>query len=907
MSSIVNENKILNTNHHCFELISTDETISPTSAAAAAASTMTSTPSSSFYPGLSQSLRDPTIRHSGRAHIRGKIRRIWRPRYLELCDKGLVRYYELPPTADVTMPEESDWQHINMVIKDTLIIYHARIIDVTTLRDLHVGLPRGSFGFLFRGQRLFVNDLLSKKNQDPDAPREYFCAVSTLEEAQTWVIALQWAAAMCKKNRIAETYYHDDSDYRSSGENLSAMMGEERRNDSHRGVNVMQCRPYSSSTGSIRDNYDRSIDSQYSSVATSSSSASSKRAKSGRILVTKVNGFRVIRVGTSVASSSGTTSPTSQSYQWDVAYEIALLLVQHTKVEERRILRTASELEDLLKDLASGNKNPLLQPFWNQLLEQIKELPRFHGGRGGKSQGNSNFICNPHEVDHSLSKLDGILRSLAMEASAVNSRAMKRAFGLDVERPTVENFNWWTSPMSSCAGSNYKKGKCTRVVFWQSRQVPSNITVDEYVREWLLQSCRDVDQYTSPSSWQMKMQFLVLRRPWFLVGGVGVAVALLYPVSQSYQRCMVSMTVRADVLAASWCLAYWFGRKKSQEAIEQEKSKSFQSSYRGIRQSLQTESSYVNNGRAPFSQAAVSPARNFVVPSFPTSSVVPSEQDIPADASSDDSAVDGEDLDYIADQDESAESANIGKLSSPIPQYPGKDGSSCWSEPPDPSIFRVRGSTYLEDRIKVPSGPSPFKCRGVDVWMTDNPERHIARHPSVLGGKIKEEDTFLVNFLLPFGNFVSYFSVPKLEDFPNKEVADVWSKFANGDQQYRDARLKLLPVVIEGPWIVKAAVGNGTAPALLGKVIPLQYFFQQPEGDRKGTYEVDVIITASSIAKGILSVVKGHTKSLTIAFAIIIEASTQQELPETVLCSFQIHALNLDDCPHLPACNLDDI
>jgi hypothetical protein len=134
-----------------------------------------------------QSPRDPTVRHAGRAHIRGKIRRIWRPRYLELCDKGLLRYYELPPTADVTMPEEADWQHVNMVIKDTLVIYHARIIDVTTLRDLHVGLPRGSYGFLFRGQRLYVHDLLAKKAQETEAPREYFCAVSALEEAQTWV------------------------------------------------------------------------------------------------------------------------------------------------------------------------------------------------------------------------------------------------------------------------------------------------------------------------------------------------------------------------------------------------------------------------------------------------------------------------------------------------------------------------------------------------------------------------------------------------------------------------------------------------------------------------------------------------------------------------------------------------
>lgn len=160
---------------------------SAAAAASAPASVAATASSKSSLYRRNQSPWDPAIRHAGRAHIRGKIRRIWRPRYLELCDKGLLRYYELPPTADVTMPEEADWQHVNMVIKDTLVIHHARIIDVTTLRDLHVGLPRGSYGFLFRGQRLYVNELLTKKPQEQDAPREYFCAVSTLEEAQTWV------------------------------------------------------------------------------------------------------------------------------------------------------------------------------------------------------------------------------------------------------------------------------------------------------------------------------------------------------------------------------------------------------------------------------------------------------------------------------------------------------------------------------------------------------------------------------------------------------------------------------------------------------------------------------------------------------------------------------------------------
>jgi Protein ENHANCED DISEASE RESISTANCE 2, C-terminal len=243
-------------------------------------------------------------------------------------------------------------------------------------------------------------------------------------------------------------------------------------------------------------------------------------------------------------------------------------------------------------------------------------------------------------------------------------------------------------------------------------------------------------------------------------------------------------------------------------------------------------------------------------------------------------------------------------LSSPLPMFPANQGQSCWSQP-EANLFHVRGPNYLKDRVKVTSGPTPFTCRGVDIWMTDNPERHIARHPAVLGGKLHEEDTFLVNFLLPFGNFVAYFSIPPLKKFPEK-LRSVWTKFLKGDQEYRDARLKLLPIVVGGPWIVKTAVGPGKSPALLGKVIPLQYFFRDPDKHRKGVYEVDVIITASKIAKGILSVVKGHTPSVSIAFAFIIEAANAEDLPETVLCCFQVHSLHLEDCPRLPPFDFDE-
>lgn len=391
-----------------------------------------------------------------------------------------------------------------------------------------------------------------------------------------------------------------------------------------------------------------------------------------------------------------------------------------------------------------------------------------------------------------------------------------------------------------------------------------------------------------------------------------------------------------------------------------------------------------------------------------------------------------------------------GVLPSPLPMFTAtaKTNHSCWLEPPA-QLFRVRGTTYLQDRIKVLSGPPLFQCIGVDVWLcgANNPMRHIIRHPSVLGGRLQdrmkrkniettttndnshldnnhENDVLVVNFLLPFGNLVAYFESSSSQTHQNKilnyhacdtasapnekpprsgahsnnndnerifpestltkklkaapsSVKNLWDQFKNGSKEYRDARLKMLPIVMEGPWIVRKAVGPGNAPALLGKVVPLEYYFTKfddgVDNDRNdeerlvseidcnkeenqikttansntehhdenmnnsylptisalnaatgesssadggssgsgsnavrkrnncgGIYEVDVIINASKVATGILNVVKGHAKNFSIAFGFILEGSTQNELPENILCSFQMHNLHIEKCPTLP-------
>lgn len=670
---------------------------------------------------------------------------------------------------------------------------------------------------------------------------------------------------MCKKNQIAEAFYYDDE--RSSSDGVVTV------NTGRRGMSL-QC-GISGTSDTPSSSFLARGDDSHRPTQSKTHPTPLKGTKAERVLVSKVHGFRTVR--------DATVAP---AFRWEIAYEVALLLVQPHKVEERRVLLTARELEETLNVLCDNcqENDTLLHSFFKQLRDRAQRLPSFHASR--------TISCSPKAVSDSIVELDGILRSLAMEPSAVNSRTVKQTLGLDVEQPTVQDISWWRLP--TYCGS--KAGTVEKVVFRQVRPIPNDVSVDEWVRVWLIQTSKHCQmQQSTSSSWQIQAQFLFLRRPWFLMSGAGVAVAFLYPVSQAYQRSMIYMAVRADVLAASWCVAYWFGRRKGMEHAKQQRIAALQASALGIPR-ISTISPPIIS----------SPPRRLGTTSLPMSPVPSGDDDFPEDEF-EDSAIDGEDVDSVGDEVATDESINIGKHSSPLPRFSETDGCTGWSEPADPSIFRVRGRSYLEDRVKVPSGPSPFKCRGVDIWMTDNPERHIARHPSVLGGKLNDEDTFMVNFLLPFANFVSYFSVPPLKDFPNKQVAEVWTKFINGDQQYRDARLKLLPLVVEGPWIVKAAVGNGSAPALLGKAIPLQYFFQQPEGKKRGVYEVDVIITASTIAKGILNVVKGHTNSLTIAFALIIEASTKKELPETVLCSFQVHFLNLDDCPMLPHSNLDDM
>ena len=117
-------------------------------------------------------------------------------------------------------------------------------------------------------------------------------------------------------------------------------------------------------------------------------------------------------------------------------------------------------------------------------------------------------------------------------------------------------------------------------------------------------------------------------------------------------------------------------------------------------------------------------------------------------------------------------------------------------------------------------------------------------------------------------------------------------RFVNGTDAFRNARFKLIPSVVEGPWLVQQAVG--TRPALLGKTLR-QRFHRGVTANGTAYLEVDVDCNSSPAAGRVVSLVKLYSKQLVIDLGFVIEAQTRDELPERVLGCGRVMRITLDD------------
>jgi hypothetical protein len=124
------------------------------------------------------------------------------------------------------------------------------------------------------------------------------------------------------------------------------------------------------------------------------------------------------------------------------------------------------------------------------------------------------------------------------------------------------------------------------------------------------------------------------------------------------------------------------------------------------------------------------------------------------------------------------------------------------------------------------------------------------------------------------------------------------AKFFSGDDNYKNATLKLIPFIPQGPWIVRNMVSG--QPAIIGNKLPVKYTYVEASNDGAEYLEADLDIGSSSpTAKRIVSVCRRYMNLLTVDIGLVIQGNATDELPEQMLGSIRLHGVDPQKAPTL--------
>ncbi|KAK9676707.1 hypothetical protein RND81_11G094400 [Saponaria officinalis] len=209
--------------------------------------------------------------------------------------------------------------------------------------------------------------------------------------------------------------------------------------------------------------------------------------------------------------------------------------------------------------------------------------------------------------------------------------------------------------------------------------------------------------------------------------------------------------------------------------------------------------------------------------------------------------------------------------------------SSCATT--DPSTFLIRGKSYLRDRKKIKANKALMQMIGADWLKSDKREDDLGgRSGSIVQDYAKKggpEFFFIVNIQVPGSttyNLALYYMINSLQD------STLLQKFVEGNDAYRNSRFKLIPYISKGSWIVKQSVGKKAC--LAGQALEINYI-------RGNNYiELDVDVGSSTVARGVVNLVLGYLSNLVIEMAFLLEANTEDELPEQLLGTCRLNHLD---------------
>mmetsp|Transcript_5186 Transcript_5186/g.11389 ORF Transcript_5186/g.11389 Transcript_5186/m.11389 type:complete len:131 (+) Transcript_5186:143-535(+) len=127
------------------------------------------------------------------------------------------------------------------------------------------------------------------------------------------------------------------------------------------------------------------------------------------------------------------------------------------------------------------------------------------------------------------------------------------------------------------------------------------------------------------------------------------------------------------------------------------------------------------------------------------------------------------------------------------------------------------------------------------------------------------------------------------------------ARFLMGNDEERDSTLKLVPIAVEGPLVVRRMVQG--KPAIIGKRLPTKYTYYPKDASRgfAECFEVDLMVTETdAVGRTACNMTRRYTSSVTVDLGFVIEGSTEDELPEQMLGCVRLHRIDALMAPTLP-------
>jgi Protein ENHANCED DISEASE RESISTANCE 2, C-terminal len=151
----------------------------------------------------------------------------------------------------------------------------------------------------------------------------------------------------------------------------------------------------------------------------------------------------------------------------------------------------------------------------------------------------------------------------------------------------------------------------------------------------------------------------------------------------------------------------------------------------------------------------------------------------------------------------------------------------------------------------------------------------------------------LAVYLSNDGNVPSVTSV--LEDTSLTTPERTLALWLLGDTVYKNERLKLIPYVAQGPWVVRNMVTG--RPAIIGKKLPVSYqsFAATTSSGLDQSPQQPLLMAtldignSSATAQRIVSVCRRYMSALTVDIGLVIQGTSHAELPEQMMGAMRVH------------------